>query len=46
MNTSVIGSYTVRYIYTDSSGNMGSVDRVVNVVAVADTTPPVISLLG
>lgn len=46
VNTNVVGSYTVRYVFIDSSGNMGSIDRVVNVVAVADTTPPVITLVG
>ena len=33
-------------MYADGAGNTGSVDRVVNVVAAPDTTPPVITLSG
>ena len=40
------GSYTVGYIHADTSGNTGSVDRVINVVAAIDTTAPVITLSG
>jgi len=44
VNTAVAGPYVVSYSVTDSSGNTASVDRRVNVIA--DTTPPVITLLG
>ena len=44
VDTSVIGTYTVTYNVTDSSGNDATeVTRVVNVV---DTTIPVITLVG
>jgi hypothetical protein len=44
VNTSLLGSYTLTYTASDSSGNAAtSITRVVNVV---DTTPPVISLNG
>ena len=44
VDTSVIGTYTVTYNVTDSSGNAATeVTRVVNVV---DTTIPVITLVG
>ena len=44
VNTSALGTYTVTYDVTDSSGNAaGQVTRTVNVV---DTTAPVITLLG
>ena len=43
VDTSTVGVYTVFYDVTDSTGNLGSAIRVVNVV---DTTPPVITLNG
>ena len=46
VNTGALGSYTVSYVYADASGNTGSVDRVVNVVAAPDTEAPVITLSG
>ena len=38
-----LGTYTVSYSATDSSGNVGTADRIVNV---ADTLPPVVTLNG
>jgi subtilisin-like proprotein convertase family protein len=46
VNTNTIGSYSVSYRATDSSSNTGNAYRTVTVVAPADTTPPVITLLG
>ena len=47
VNTSSIGSYTVNYFVSDAAGNSAaSAIRTVNVVAVPDTTPPVITILG
>ncbi|TBR21531.1 MAG: DUF5011 domain-containing protein, partial [Candidatus Nitrosotenuis sp.] len=43
VNTSIVGTYTVTYRVTDSSGNTDTKTRTVNVV---DTTPPVIVLNG
>lgn len=43
VNTSVVGSYTLTYSATDSSGNQSTVTRTVKV---QDLTPPVITLLG
>ncbi|MBI5145852.1 MAG: DUF5011 domain-containing protein, partial [Thaumarchaeota archaeon] len=43
VNTSVVGSYSVTYTVTDSSGNMDTETRTVNVVA---GNPPVIILTG
>ena len=44
VDTSTLGTYTVRYNVSDSSGNAATeVTRIVNVV---DTTAPVITLLG
>ena len=43
VNMSLLGTYSVIYTATDSSGNTSSETRTVNVV---DTTPPVITLLG
>ncbi len=43
VNTAVLGTYTVTYAVTDSSGNSDTATRTVIVV---DTTIPVISLLG
>ncbi|MFA5931167.1 MAG: immunoglobulin-like domain-containing protein [archaeon] len=43
VNTSVIGTYTITYNATDSSGNSATpITRIVNVIA--DTTPPTVSL--
>ena len=44
VDTSVIGSYTVTYNVTDSSGNAAS--EVTRTVSVTDTTAPVITLVG
>lgn len=44
LDTSILGTYYVRYDYTDSSGNVGA--GKVRTVIVRDTTPPVIQLLG
>lgn len=44
VNTSVPGSYTVRYNASDSSSNPA--DEVTRTVNVVDTTSPVITLLG
>jgi len=46
VNTAVVGSYTLTYTSTDSRGNTSSVDLVVNVIPVPDTTPPVITPVG
>ena len=43
VDTNTVGSYTVTYTATDSSGNQGIATRTVNVV---DTTAPVITVLG
>ena len=44
VDTSVIGSYTVTYNVSDSSGNAAS--EVTRTVSVTDTTAPVITLVG
>jgi hypothetical protein len=45
VNTSLVGSYTVTYNVSDAAGNAATeVTRTVNVNA--DTTPPVITLIG
>lgn len=47
VDTSVIGSYIVTYTATDAAGNNATpVVRTVNVVAVPDTTVPVITLVS
>jgi hypothetical protein len=47
VNTAVIGAYTVTYNVTDSSGNVAvQRTRTVNVIATADTVPPVITVVG
>lgn len=47
VNTAIIGSYTVTYNVVDAAGNHAvEVVRTVNVVAAADTTLPVITILG
>lgn len=43
VNTAVIGTYTLTYTATDSSGNIATATRTVNV---ADTTAPTITLTG
>ncbi len=43
VNSSVLGEYTLTYTSTDSSGNVATLDRVVNVV---DREAPVIILKG
>ena len=40
VNTNIVGSYTVNYSATDTSGNTGTATRT---VIVEDTTPPIIS---
>jgi hypothetical protein len=44
VNTSVLGTYTVTYNVSDSSGNAAT--QVMRTVRVVDTTPPVITLNG
>ena len=47
VDTNTVGSYTVRYNYTDAAGNAATeVTRLVNVSLAPDTTPPVITLNG
>jgi subtilisin-like proprotein convertase family protein len=47
VNTAVIGTYTRTYNVSDAAGNAAvTVTRTVNVIEPADTTAPVISLLG
>lgn len=47
VNTNTVASYTVRYNVSDAAGNAAAeVTRTVNVVAVADSVPPVITRLG
>jgi hypothetical protein len=43
VNTNVVGTYTITYSATDSSGNSASATRTVNVV---DTTAPVVTVTG
>ena len=43
INTNILGSYTVQYSVTDSSGNTTIANRTVEVI---DTTPPQLSLNG
>ena len=45
LNVNTAGTYVIGYVYVDASGNTGSVNRVVNVIA-PDLTAPVISLVG
>ena len=44
VNTNILGTYTIRYNYTDSSGN--AADEVTRTVSVVDTQKPIITLLG
>ena len=44
VNTTTAGTYTVTYNVTDSESN--TADEVVRTVNVADTTPPLITMLG
>ena len=46
VNTSVVGTYNITYTATDAAGNMATAVRVVHVTSIADTTPPVITLIG
>jgi hypothetical protein len=46
VNTAVVGAYTVTYVVSDAQLNTSTSTRVVNVVAVPDVTPPVITILG
>jgi hypothetical protein len=43
VDTNVVGTYVVEYIYVDAAGNTGSVTRTVNVT---DQTPPAVMLNG
>lgn len=43
VDTSVPGSYTITYMASDLSGNIGEVSRTIHV---ADLTPPVLTLTG
>jgi Domain of unknown function (DUF5011) len=43
VNTGALGTYTISYVYIDSSGNTGSVDRTVQIT---DMTPPIVTLSG
>ena len=47
-DTSILGTYTLTYTATDSSGNVDTKTRTVNVVDVfvLDSTPPVITITG
>ena len=44
VDTSVVDTYSVRYSYTDSSGNVST--EAVRIVNVVDTTAPIIELQG
>lgn len=47
VNTATVGTYTVTYNVSDSSGNAANqVSRTVHVIAAPDTTKPTISLTG
>ncbi len=46
VNTSVVGTYTITYTATDAAGNTATSIRTVQVTAIIDTTPPVITLHG
>ncbi len=47
VNTSVVGTYKITYTATDKAGNTATpVVRVVNIVPIADTTPPIIQIIG
>ncbi|MCB0461683.1 MAG: DUF5011 domain-containing protein [Flavobacteriaceae bacterium] len=47
VDTNTVGTYVVTYNVSDAAGNAADeVTRTVNVAAVADTTPPVITLIG
>jgi len=47
VNTTTLGSYSISYNVSDLAGNAATtVSRTVNVIATADTTPPVITLIG
>ena len=44
VNTSVVGTYTIEYRYTDHAANISSI--VTRTVNVTDQTPPVVTLNG
>jgi subtilisin len=46
VNTTKVGVYTITYTATDSTGNIATTTRTVNVVPPPDTTPPVITING
>lgn len=46
VDTTTPGDYTVSYSVTDAAGNQATANRTVTVADLADTTPPVITLLG
>jgi len=43
VNTSIVGTYTLTYTATDSSGNEASITRIIRVV---DTRPPTLTIKG
>ena len=46
VDINTVGTYTVTYKATDAAGNTGTATRTVKVVEKADTTAPVITLIG
>lgn len=46
VDSSVIGSHKVDYYVEDTAGNSDSKTRIVNVLVIPDTTPPVITIIG
>ena len=46
INTNAVGSYSISYTVADSSSNSVTEFRTLNVLALPDTTPPVITLIG
>ncbi len=46
VNTSVVGTYTITYTATDAAGNTATSIRTVQVTAIIDNTPPIITLIG
>jgi len=46
VDTSTVGTYTIMYTASDNAGNVVTVTRIVNVVAVVDSIAPVITLQG
>jgi hypothetical protein len=46
LDVNTVGTYTIEYTYADISGNTGATARVVQVLPVPDTIPPVMTLSG